>query len=448
MTHPSLSISALHREIAAGRLSAAGVCADTLALIAEKDPALRAMSDVVAHSALREAQAADLAVARGAPPGPLAGIPVAVKSNIDTVPAVCGAGLPHLSLYRPAVDAPVVARLRAAGAVIVGTTVTDSGGFGVTSPGVCNPRWPGRIAGGSSGGSAAAVAAGFCKAAIGTDTGGSVRIPAACCGIVGFKPTYGRVSTAGVRPLASSLDHVGVLALSVADAQAVCEVIDPGFAALPGARDDRWPVIGIARSYRADASAPVAAAFDDWVARCLALGVEVREVDLPLPEEILGSHLVLSLTEAALHHLDRDGEPIDVLPPAARESIELGLAYTGWEHLRALRQRRDFLKCLQHAFTQVDLLALPTLPVPVPLRGPAGGREGDAEAALLRDLIRYTAPFDQSGHPALAMPWQPSACAEAASIQLVGPHDADRRLLAWAESLAQRLEGFGQARVA
>lgn len=447
MTHALLSIEALHREIAAGRLSAAAACADLLALIAEQDRAVHAMSDVVAASALCEAQAVDLAVSRGNAVGPLAGIPVAVKSNIDTVPAACSAGLPHLGAYRPDADAPVVARLRAAGAVIVGTTVTDSGGFGVISPEVANPRWPARIAGGSSGGSAAAVAAGFCKAAIGTDTGGSVRIPAACCGVVGFKPTYGRVSTAGVRPLARSVDHVGVLARSVADARAVAQVMDPGFDALPGAPAD-GPVIGVSPSYLADADAAVVQRFDAWVERCAALGFVVREVELPPPEQSLDSHLVLSLTEAALHQLDHAAEPIDVLPATARDSLALGMAYTSTEHLRALQRRRVFLDGMRQAFGRVDVVALPTLAVPVPQRSAATVTLGGAEVGLLSALIRYTAPFDQSGHPALAVPWQPVGEADAGSIQLVAPHDADRRLLAFAESLEARMEGFGGARAA
>jgi aspartyl-tRNA(Asn)/glutamyl-tRNA(Gln) amidotransferase subunit A len=447
VTHASLSIEALHREIAAGRLCAAAVCADLLALVAEREPALGAMSDVVATSALREAQAVDRAVARGEPAGALAGIPVAVKSNIDTVPAACGAGLPHLDRHRPLTDAPVVARLRAAGAVIVGTTVTDSGGFGVTSPGVSNPRWPHLIAGGSSGGSAAAVAAGLCKAAIGTDTGGSVRIPAACCGVVGFKPTYGRVSTAGVRPLARSVDHVGVLGLSVADVRAVSGVIDPGFASLPGAHAG-VPVIGVPASYLADASPSVVGPFRRWMDQCVALGFTVCAVDLPLPETALGSHLVLSLTEAALHHLDHAAEPIDVLPAVARDSIVLGLGYKSTEHLRALQQRRAFVDAMQRVFATVDVLALPTLPVPAPGRGVPTVRLGGAETGLLQALIRYTAPFDQSGHPALAVPWEADERAGAASIQLVAPHDADRRLLGFAEQLEGRLDGFGKARVA
>lgn len=153
---------------------------------AQQNAGLGIMTDLIAQRALADADTVDRRVAAGKDAGRLAGIPMVIKDNIDTVPAVCAAGLPALSPYRPPTDAAVVRRLRAEGAVIIGVAATDSGAFGVTSPTVTNPKFPGLIAGGPSGGSAAAVAAGFCMAAIDTDTGGSIRIPAACCGIVGL----------------------------------------------------------------------------------------------------------------------------------------------------------------------------------------------------------------------------------------------------------------------
>lgn len=448
MNHLSLSIEALHESIVQGVLSATRLCELVLARIEERDRALGAMCDVITASALKEAGVIDRAVSRQLPVGQLAGIPIAIKSNIDTVPATCSAGLPHLNAYRPDSDADVVSRLRRAGAVIVGSAETDSGGFGVTSPGVSNPSFPDRIVGGSSGGSAAAVAAGFCKAAIGTDTGGSVRIPAACCGIVGFKPTFGRVSTEGVRPLASSVDHVGVLALSAGDARSVMEVIDPGFTSLPCDSHARLSVIGVPKAYVKGASPLVGQMFNEFVERCAKLGHALCEVELPHPDEILGSHLVLSLTEAALFYLESEGEQLDALPSTAKEGVQLGLTYKGHQHLRALRHKERFVRQMHTVFSQVDFVALPTIPVFPPGRSSSIVRVGEVDLPVLEALIRYTAPFDQSGHPALAMPWRQPNHQDVASIQLIGPLNSDRRLLALGESLERQIDGFGNAAVA
>jgi aspartyl-tRNA(Asn)/glutamyl-tRNA(Gln) amidotransferase subunit A len=437
--HLSATIAVLRKRIALRELSATALCEEVLATIERDDPRIRAMSDVIASSALKEAGDAD----RAAPASPgaprLDGVPIVVKSNIDVTPAVCDAGLPHIRGHRPIADAEVVVRLRAAGAVIVGTAETDSGGFGVTTPRVTNPSSPRSIAGGSSGGAAAAVAARFCKAAIGTDTGGSVRIPAACCGIVGFKPTFARVSTRGVRPLVPSADHVGVLAATVEDVRSVMDVIDPGFPELPPWSLSGLPVIGIATSYLTRCSPEVADAFSEWMMRCVEIGCAVREVELPDPDETLASHLVLSLSEAALAYAD-DPATVARLPEAARESIQLGLAYGHAEHLAARHQLAEFSRILHAALERVDVLALPTLPIPVPDRASAAGDH------MLKALIRFTSPFNQSGHPALAMPWVQSPGGDTASIQLVGRSHQDRQLLEMAMALEQRLEGFGKKR--
>lgn len=441
MQQLSGTIDDLRERIARREVSATALCEGVLARIERDDSQVGAMSDVVAPSALKEAGEADRAASASRGGRRLDGVPFAIKSNIDTMPAVCDSGLPHLRGHKAAADADVVARLRAAGAVIVGTAATDCGGFGVTTPEVLNPLFPQKIAGGSSGGSAAAVAAGFCKAAIGTDTGGSVRIPAACCGIVGFKPTFGRVSVRGVRPLAPSADHVGVLATSAADVSAVLDVIDPNAANLGASSELGRPVIGIATAYVDDATPEVADAFSEWMVRCVDLGCTVREVQLPDPEETLASHLVLSLTEAALCYIEHDEGMLARLPAAARESIELGMAYGGHQYLRALRQKAAFVESMGRVFAQVDLLALPTLPIATPERAKANGER------MLKTLIRFTSPFNQSGHPALAMPWVRSRGGDVSSIQLVGCANHDRQLLEFAMFLEARLGGFGNVKL-
>lgn len=441
----SQTIPELRDKVAHGKLSAAALCEEYLRRLEARDPALRVMCDTTAQSARQAAASIDGSVGRGDSIGTLAGIPVAVKSNIDIASTVCSAGLPYLGSYRPTADADAVSRLRRAGAVIVGSVETDSGGFGVTSPDVFNPRFPDRITGGSSGGSAAAVAAGFCKVALGTDTGGSVRIPAACCGVLGFKPTLGRVSTQGVRPLASSIDHVGVLGLSAVDIQAVMEVIDPAFDQLPTKNPHRVPVLGIARDYLRDATPAVARHFEAWVSRCVDIGCKVREVELLHPQAILDAHLVLSLTDAALSQVEGSGVPLEMLPATAAEGVRIGLEYKAFQFLRAQGARRMFVDRLNQALSQVDVVALPTLQVMPPRRGSTTLRIGNTSHGILETLIRYTSPFNQSGHPAFALPWHMPLSREIASIQLVGPTNSDRILLQTAATLARRIEGFGVA---
>jgi aspartyl-tRNA(Asn)/glutamyl-tRNA(Gln) amidotransferase subunit A len=422
--------------------SAAARCEAALARIAQINGRIGALSDVLADSAREEARSVDAKLAQGRRAGSLSGLPVVIKDNIDTVPARCSAGLPFLADRRPEADAPVVARLRGEGAVVVGVACTDSGAFGVVSPHVANPLYPHLIVGGSSGGSAAAVAAGLCAAALGTDTGGSVRIPAACCGVVGFKPTKGRVSTVGVRPLATSLDHVGVLATSIAGIRSVCEVVDPGFRELPGyaAASPKAAVVGNPIRFYADADDEVLETMSTVFRLLEDLGIRVEEVELPAPDDIVTSHLVLSLTEAALTQAAVDGRVDPALyPDAARQGILLGRSYSGCDLLRSMQHREDFRSRIDSVFDTADFLMLPTLPVRPPKRGDSGVTLKGRELTLLHALIRYTAVFDQTGHPAIAIPFLGAHMPVPGSVQLVGRMDSDRRLLGLAETIETRL---------
>jgi Asp-tRNA(Asn)/Glu-tRNA(Gln) amidotransferase A subunit family amidase len=366
--------------------------------------------------------------------GALAGIPVVVKDNIDTVPAVCSAGLPSLSDYRPEYDAAVVKRLREQGAIIIGVAATDSGAFGVVTPSVKNPKYPGKIAGGSSGGPAAAVAAGFCKVAIGTDTGGSIRIPAACCGISGLKPTFGRVPSIGVRPLSVSVDHVGPLALRISDLRAVMEIF-PGTSQNESGQACGSKKIGVPTAYFADASAEVKGVVEEAAQCCRDLGHSIQNVSIPTPDEIIPTHLILSLTEAARFHLGTAQRDIAGYPKTAKEGILLGQSYLSHEHANAIDIRRHFVSQINNVFADVDFLLLPTLPLLPPDTDENEVSVGTRSMSILQALIRYTAAFDQSGHPALAMPWKVSNSDSIGSIQIVGRLDSDLQLLAFAEQI-------------
>src|SRR5690606_23942898 len=230
------------------------------------------------------------------------GVPLALKDLIDVTPARCCAGLPFLRDYRPESDAEVTRRLREAGAVILGVGQTDPGAFDVRTLACTHPLHPERVVGGSSGGSGAAVAAGFAMATLGSDTGGSIRIPAACCGVAGFKPTYGRVPVDGVRPLAWSLDHVGPLARSVEDIAAVQRVLDSEFsreAATLGS-----PVVGVDEAYFDDAQPEVKDAVREALEAARTLGWKIVNVSLPSPDTVMDFHMVNLPCEAAAYHFE------------------------------------------------------------------------------------------------------------------------------------------------
>jgi len=429
------SATAALEALRAGRTSAEALARVALARIARENPHLGAFTAVLEARARADARAADAAPVTPA----LAGLPVAVKDLIDTTPAVCPGGLPFLSTYRPARDALAVRRLRAAGAVILGVTASDPGGFGVRTAAVRHPHAPERTVGGSSGGSAAALAAGLCLAALGTDTGGSVRIPAACCLVAGFKPSFGRVPVRGVRPLATSLDHVGPMARRVADLAALQAVLDPGFgrtrrrAALAGA------CVGVDPGYFADADPEVRAGMDQAREACRALGAAVREVSLPGPDDIAEVHLAVFSAEAAAYHLGVFPDRLAEYPRQARRIIEIGGGQLAWCYLQALEERTRIRRRVDTALHQVDFLLLPTLPVLAPAR--------DAERVLLagRDthftaaLIRYVCLFNHTGHPVLSLPVRRVQPGLGVSAQLVGRRGADADVLALGAALERVL---------
>ncbi len=409
-------------------------CERLIRRVVDLNPRVNAYSHILAKTAHREAHSAS-------PDAPLAGVTVAIKDNIDTVPAVCSAGLDHHGNHRPAEDAEVVARLRRAGAVVLGVTRTDSAAFGVVTPQVVNPRVPGLIAGGSSGGSAAAVAADLCDVAIGTDTGGSIRIPAACCGILGFKPTRGSVSLRGIRPLAGSCDHVGPLADSIPPLVSVMRVLAPGLDFRSSAI--RYPVsIGIPRSAILEAAGDVLSDLQTFTDSMNDV-VVFRDVPFPDFDDLLAMHMTLSLGEASCLFENLSDDDLAALPEVVRLGIVAGRAVSNRDYARAQRCREQNLQRIDRLFDSVDFLLLPTLPVPPPPRGTRRVSVGAVERDVLHALIRYTSPFNQTGHPVLAFPWPAGRTDCPGSLQLVAPRGRDRLLL----DMGERLIGHPDASV-
>lgn len=428
----------IHETLAllhSGALSARELTELHLARIGEHNGALGAVTDLLADSALASAGRIDAARARRETLAPLAGLPVLVKDIIDTVPARCSAGMPLLADRRPMRDAAIVDRLRAAGCVILGVTATDPGAFGVRTQATRHPIWPDLTVGGSSGGSAAALVAGFGYAALGTDTGGSIRIPAAACEIAGIKPTHGRWPLDGIRALTHTLDHVGPMTRSVADLSAIWGALDAG----PGVALPQTPRIGVDFSYFAEADASVHAGVEAGLAAARSLGWPVVEVRLPAPSDVVKVHGAILLSEAAaLYEAEGLADHPD-LPDLPRANITAGRAIPATRYVAAMQARKALQAKVEAALSEADILLLPTLAVTPPQRlAPEVMIAGAAHDFVLA-LVRYTCLFDHTGHPALAMPATAGSDAPGAGIQLIARHGADAALIAVATQLEARL---------
>lgn len=402
----------------------------------EQNRRIGAYSQILEETALLEAAASDRRRSSGNCKGPLDGIPIAIKDLIDTYPAVCKAGLEHLAQYRPQEDAAVVRALREAGAVIVGVTETDPGAFSTDTPQVINPLAPDRTVGGSSGGSGAVLAAGLAFAALGTDTGGSVRIPAACCSVYGFKPTWGRVDATGIRPLAPSLDHVGSLARCVTDLGIVQSILDPAIGPRGTDQDSGPLILGIAEEYFADAAYDVRSAMAQVLDQVGQDGWRLRKVFLPSPDEVVAFHMINLPKEAAAYHTEHFPDDWPSYPEIARHTVEMGNAISQGDYEKAEQRRRVASAAVDAALERVDAIILPTMPIDAPLRSAATLEVGGRMITKLEATIRYTSLFNQSGHPVVSMTAAILPGGRAVSIQLIGKKEQDGDLL----MLAQRME--------
>jgi aspartyl-tRNA(Asn)/glutamyl-tRNA(Gln) amidotransferase subunit A len=353
---------------------------------------------------------------------PRDGISLAVKDLFDTAGLTTTYGSILFAEHVPERSAEAVARLERAGYVDVGKTNLHEFAYGVTSQNphfgtVPNPIAPGRTAGGSSGGSAAALAAGLADAALGTDSGGSIRIPAACCGIVGFKPSYDLVPLDGCFPLAPTFDHAGPMARTVADCSAMLEALVPGFLREPA----RPASVGVAW---ADRCTPLVG---EGIREAAAL-LDARAVDFPLPITIGKAFM----REVADVHRDLFAESADSYGPNVRAKIERCLEVTDEEATDAVDKRNDYREEAEAALGDLDLLLTPTLAFVAP-------PPPDDEREIREALIQFTFPFNALGWPALALPAGPAEDGLPASIQLVGRPGADALVLAIGQELEASL---------
>jgi aspartyl-tRNA(Asn)/glutamyl-tRNA(Gln) amidotransferase subunit A len=392
--------------------------------------------------------------------GALAGVPVAVKDLFDTAGVRTTAGSKFFANRVPDEDAWVVSRLRQAGAAIVGKTNMHEWALGVTNDnphyGVCrNPRALDRIAGGSSGGSAAALAAGMCDMALGSDTGGSIRIPAALCGVVGLKPTYGRVSVRGVVPLSWSLDHAGPLARSVRDVATLLGVIagydpgDPGSAAV--ATDDylsaldagiaEWRVGVIAAEWLGDVHQEVADAVRGAVDAIAALGARVDRFDAPELPDAARLNGLMTTADAATFHRERMEQAPGDFGADVFARLRRGASYGATDYAHARREQTRYRRRFESWFVEhggpFDVVVLPATPIPAP---EIDGLDAVATAGV---LTRLTAPFNFTGLPALSVPCGTTGDGLPVGLQVVGAPWAERRVLRVGYSYEQATGGAG-----
>jgi aspartyl-tRNA(Asn)/glutamyl-tRNA(Gln) amidotransferase subunit A len=357
------------------------------------------------------------------PEHPAAGIPVAIKDLLDTAGLVTTYGSSLFADHVPARSADAVLRLEAAGYAVAGKTNLHEFAYGITSQNphfgtVPNPRRHGRLAGGSSGGSAAAVAAGDVSLALGTDSGGSIRIPAAWCGIVGFKPTFDLVPVGGCFPLAPSYDHVGPLAATVEGCEELLEVLAPGFERANLASLEELTV-GVA--WLEEAEPLVRSRVESAVAQF----PHRRSIELPIPER---AEYPGFMREAADVHRGLFPDRADEYGESVRWKLERCLAVTDSEVATAKRLRTAYRERCAELCEGIDLLLTPTVPLVAP--------PDDADERELRRVTRLTYPFNVLGWPALALPCGPAEDGLPASVQLVGRPGDDARVLAVGRLLA------------
>jgi aspartyl-tRNA(Asn)/glutamyl-tRNA(Gln) amidotransferase subunit A len=403
------------------------VTADCLARIDADNPRLNAFIRVMRDEAMRQARDADNELTSGRDRGPLHGVPISIKDLLDIrgLPTTAASKVREGHIAER--DATAVAYLRQAGAVFVGKTNLHEFAFGTTNEDSAfgparNPYDPSRSPGGSSGGSAASVAAGMALATIGTDTGGSIRIPAAACGVVGLKPSFGEVSTSGVVPLSRTLDHVGPLAQSVTDACLMYHALLGDSAAPPPAP---MPVHGlrlaVARRYFCDLlDDDVRAQFDGALDRLRAEGARIDEIEIRHAADIAPVYLHINLVDAAAYHaptLDTMGERYTA---PVRLRLEMGRYLLAEDYVRALAGQIVLRREVDAALGQHDALVLPTLPIPAPPIGASTVPVGSSEEPVRNMMLRLTQLFNVTGHPAISLPAGHTAAGLPCGVQLVG----------------------------
>jgi aspartyl-tRNA(Asn)/glutamyl-tRNA(Gln) amidotransferase subunit A len=454
-TRLAVTAAEIAAAVRSGALAATDLVETTLAEIGRTHAAFNIFTGVTAERARSDAARVDAMVAERLDPGPLAGVPYAVKNLFDVAGTVTLAGSKVLAHSPPAaVDATTVARLRAAGAVCLGAVnmgefaydfVTENIHVGPTR----NPRDTTRSAGGSSGGSAAAVAAGLVPISLGTDTNGSIRVPASFCGVWGLKPTFGRLSRAGAFPFVASLDHVGPFARSVADLALAYDVLQGPDAHDPVCAD--WPIepatpgvdggidgvrVAVLGGYFATGGDPGVHAIVDQVAQ--ALGTS-RTIEWPAVQQARAAAFIITATEGGRLHLDRLRTQAADFDPAVRDRLTAGAMTPAAWYLQAQRFRRWWRAAVLPVFEEVDVLIAPATPVHATHLGQEMMTIDGRDVLVRPNLGLFTQPISFIGLPVVAAPVRVASNALPVAVQLVGAPWSEALLL----RVAAHLEAVG-----
>jgi aspartyl-tRNA(Asn)/glutamyl-tRNA(Gln) amidotransferase subunit A len=438
-----LTLAGAAEKIKAKELSPVELTASVLARIDAVEDKITAFATLTPDLATKAAARAEAEIAAGNYRGPLHGIPVGIKDLYETAGVATTSSSKVRADYIPAQDSAVVEKLFAAGSVMVGKTHTHEFAFGAVTPTTRNPWDLDRMPGGSSGGSGAAVAAAECFLGMGSDTGGSIRIPASVCGTVGLKPTYGRVSRRGVASLSWSLDHVGPLTRTVADAALVMNAIagydrsDPASVDVPvpdfTARLDVAGLrIGVPTNYYTERVDPqVAAAVSAAIAVLVEQGARTREIEIPLPQYVLPTEWAIMLPEASAYHQEMLRDKADLYTEDVRLFLEVGELVLATDYIKALRARTLIQQRWRDMFADIDVLIAPTLTTPaLPVDDPqVTWPDGSTESAT-DSYVRFSAPANVTGLPALSVPCGFNDAGLPIGMQIIGKPFAEPVLLA------------------
>ena len=419
-------------------------------------PKLNSFITITEEEARKAATEAESEIRKGRYRGPLHGIPISIKDLFATRGIRTTAGSKVLAKWIPDYDATAVAHLQQAGVVLVGKTNMHEFAYGVTNENphfgpARNPWDPTRIPGGSSGGSAAAVGSFQCAASLGSDSGGSIRTPAAVCGVVGLKPTYGRASRYGAIPLAWSLDHVGPLTKSVEDAAIMLAAIagpdpmDPSSSSrpIPDYRKDmrasiRGLRLGVARQYFSEnVDTEIQKLVSAAIRQMEGMGATLVEVDIPALENCAAMEAHITLAEATSYHEPYLKKQADDYGPGVRINLEAGRYLFATDYVKSQRARTLLKRNFNEAFKWAEVIVSPTLPALPPLVGEVWVKSGDLREHVIDAFLRFNIPYDLTGLPAISVPCGFSSAGLPIGLQIAGRAFEESTILRFAHAYEQ-----------
>ncbi|OMP66487.1 Asp-tRNA(Asn)/Glu-tRNA(Gln) amidotransferase GatCAB subunit A [Domibacillus epiphyticus] len=438
-------------------LSPVDLVKKSLDVIAEENPKINALI-TVSDKAIQSAKELESELMSGNNRGALHGIPIAVKDLIFTKKMRTTMGSKVYENYLPDIDATVVKKLEDAGAIIIGKANTHEFAYGPIGDrsyfGACrNPHNPDKISGGSSSGSAAAVAAGMVSGTLGTDTGGSIRVPSSACGVVGMKPTFGLVSKKGVFDLAYTLDHIGPITTNIKDNALLLNILagfdpeDPysirserkDYSALIG-QDIKGKVIGIPSFYFQQVDEEIQAAISKCIALFERLQVEIKKIDLNCMDEIAWAQAITIQSEAAAVHVKTMQKYKDDIDTEVYERLAASREVKGYEYVESQMKRSRLIDEYNQSFHDVDILLAPTLPM---LPTDIGQREvliNNEKEGVRHALLRLTSPTNYTGNPSLSIPCGWSKSNLPIGVQLISKHGNESELYQFGYALEQSLK--------